>query len=188
MGDAGKSDMPYNLRAPHFTAWFRTLLYDADSLSAAVDAYRALPQTKRYHFVFGDGRTEHKAVKIRAAAGAASAAHTIDVWTDNDAHDEFAPNVLSCVVYNDEGRGAFPTLTAEHGKLNGPRLVDLANHIPIKGGNVMNVVFDATGMRLWVSYGHGHQEAYERPYAFLDLAQLDADGDGAPDWPAAKPK
>jgi hypothetical protein len=187
MGDASAKDRPYNLQAPHFTAWFRTLLYDAHSLTAAVDAYRALPQTKRYHFVFGDGQTEHKAVKIRAAAGDSSADDKIEVWGDNDADDEFAPHVMSCVVYNDEGRGAFPTLTAERGKLNGPRLVDLANHIPIKGGNVMNIVFDATGMRLWVSYAHGNQDAYQRPYAFLDLAKLDADADGAADWPAARP-
>lgn len=186
MGDASARDMPYNLHAPHFTAWFRTLLYDAHSLTAAVDAYRALPQTKRYHFVFGDGRTEHKAVKIRVVTGD-SGGDKIDVWNANDSADEFAPHVMSCVVYNDEGRGAFPTLTAERGKLNGERLVELANQIPIKGSNVMNVVFDATGMRLWISYAHGIQEAYKRPYAFIDLAKLDADSDGHPDWPAAKP-
>jgi isopenicillin-N N-acyltransferase-like protein len=184
MGDASAREMPYNLHAPHFTTWFRTLLYDAESLTGALDQFGRLPQTKRYHFVFGDGVSEKRAVKIRTAASRGNSAAEVSVWSDEDAKDELAPNTLSCVVYQDEGRGAFPTLKAERGRLNGERLVALANQIPIKGGNVMNAVFDATGMRVWVSYAKGEQEAYKRPYVFLDLAKLDADGDGQKDWPA----
>jgi hypothetical protein len=84
-------------------------------------------------------------------------------------------------VYNDEGRGAFPTLQAEHGKLNGEALVELANQIPIKGGNVVNIVYDATDLRMWVSYANGDQEAYQRPYTYLELTSLDIDQDGQPD-------
>ena len=89
--------------------------------------------------------------------------------------------MLSCIVYNDEGRGAFPTLQRDSGKLNGEALIALANSIPIRGGNVENVVYDATGLRMWVSYAQGSKEAYERPYTFIDLMQIDADGDGIPD-------
>jgi hypothetical protein len=73
-------------------------------------------------------------------------------------------------------------LQAQRGRLDGPKLIALANQIPIKGGNVMNAVFDATALRLWVSYAGGDREAYQRPYVFLDLATLDADQDGKPDW------
>ena len=132
--------------------------------------------------MIGDGQQAQRAVKVRA--------HTLDtdnldisVWSDNDSQDEFAPNVLSCVVYNDEGRGAFPTLRDGFGKLDGERLVALANQIPIKGGNVENVVYDATDLRLWVSYAKGKKEAYERSYAFVDLKQIDADTDGQHDLP-----
>lgn len=45
----------------------------------------------------------------------------------------------------------------------------------------MNAVFDASALRLWVSYAGGELEAYQRPYVFLDLATLDADRDGRPD-------
>jgi hypothetical protein len=183
MGDSPEREMPYNLHAPNFTAWFRTILYDAGSLTEAVDTFQALPKTKRYHFVFGDGRAEKKAVKIRTAAPDAKTPAEVSIWTDADSTDELAPNTLSCVVYQDEGRGAFPTLKAENGRLNAERLIALANQIPIKGGNVMNAVFDATAMRLWVSYAAGEKEAYKRPYVFLDLAKIDADADGKPDWP-----
>lgn len=168
MGDASAREMPYQIHAPHFTTFFRTLLYDADTLSQALAVFKAQPMTKRYHFVFGDGQTEHRAVKIRAHSPE-TANRRVVIWRDNDPADEFAPNVLPCIVYNDEGRGAYPILKEHHGTFNGKKLVDLANHIPIKGGNVMNVVYDATALKLWVSYAKGKQEAYERPYGFLDL-------------------
>jgi hypothetical protein len=180
MGDSPRRESPYNLHAPHFTTWFRTVLYDATSLTTALDIFRRQPATKRYHFVFGDGRQERRAVKIRAHSLEAPPGDVL-IWRDNDPQDELAPNVLSCVVYQDEGRGAFPTLKEQHGKLNGERLMALANQIPIKGGNVLNAVFDATALRLWVSYAGRGREAYQNPYVFLDLAKLDGDGDGRPD-------
>jgi isopenicillin-N N-acyltransferase-like protein len=181
MGDAAAKEMPYQVHAPHFTIFNRTILYDADSLTRTLEIFLAQPMTKRYHFVFGDGRAEKRAVKVRAHSPEPPNRRVV-VWNDNDPSDEFAPNVLSCVVYNDEGRGAFPTLKKEYGKLNGEKLVELANRIPIKGGNVVNAVYDATDFRLWVSYAKGKQEAYQRPYVFLDLKKLDADHDGAPDF------
>jgi len=182
IGDASAKEMPYDLHAPHFTSWFRSLLFDADTLTETLDLFGKVPPTKAYHFVFGDGRTDRRSVKIRAHTGGSRPRPQIDIWKDDDASDELAPQVLSCVVYHDEGRGAFPTLRTQRGRLNGPRLIELANRIPIKGGNVMNTVFDATALRLWVSYAGGEREAYQRPYVFLDLAGLDTDGDGRSDF------
>lgn len=180
MGDSPERERPYNLHAPHFTAWFRTMLYDAGSLADALEIFQRTPPTKKYHFVFGDGQTEKRAVKIRSHRPTAATGE-VHIWRDNDPKDELAPRVLSCVVYQDEGRGAFPPLQQQHGQLNAERLIALANQIPIRGGNVMNAVFDATTPRLWVSYAGGDKEAYQRPYVFLDLAKLDGDGDGKPD-------
>lgn len=180
MGDASGKEAPYFIHAPHFTVLFRSMLYDADSLTSALSIFESYPHIKRYHYVFGDGRNETRAVKVRAHTPE-PAGKRVQIWKDNDPNDEFSPNVLSCVVYNDEGRGAFPTLKKERGKLDGPAMVAIANSIPIKGGNVENVVYDATGMRLWVSYAKGSQEAYQRPYTLIDLKELDADRDGTPD-------
>ncbi len=186
MGDSSRKEAPYDVHAPHFTAWFRTMLYDAGSLSEAMRIFEKQGQTKRYHFVFGDGLTDRKAVKIRTDTRVRGA-DQVRVWKDDDGSDELAPNVLSCVVYQDEGRGAFPRLQKSRGKLDGPAMIEMANSIPIKGGNVMNAVFDGTALRLWVSYAGGKEEAYQRPYVFLDLAALDANRDGVPDF-GAKPK
>ncbi|MHB1306822.1 MAG: C45 family autoproteolytic acyltransferase/hydrolase [Limisphaerales bacterium] len=180
MGDSPAREMPYALRAPHFTTWFRTILYDAGDLTQALELFRQQPRTKRYHFVFGDGRTEKKAVKIRYSSLETSP-NDILVWGDNDPRDELAPEVLPGIVYQDEGRGAFPTLKQQHGKLNAEQMISLACQIPIKGGNVLNAVFDATALRLWVSYAGDGEEAYQRPFVFLDLQRLDGDGDGRSD-------
>lgn len=180
MGDAPGKEAPYQIHAPHFTIFFRTMLYDAESLTETLKIFNAQPMTKRYHFVFGDGQKEHRAVKIRAHAPE-PAGRQVAIWNDNDPSDEFAPNVASCLVYNDEGRGAFPTLTKSYGKLDGEKMVALANQIPIKGGNVVNIVYDTTALRFWVSYAKGTQEAYLRPYVFVDLKTIDANHNGTPD-------
>lgn len=180
MGDAAAKEAPYQVHAPHFTVFFRTMLYDADSLTSALKIFQQQPMTKRYHFVFGDGQREQRAVKIRAHSPE-PAGQQVAIWTDNDPSDEFAPNVATCMVYNDEGRGAFPVLKKNFGKLDGEKLVALANQIPIKGGNVVNIVYDATAVKFWVSYAHGTQEAYLRPYVFVDVKAVDSDHNGIPD-------
>lgn len=172
MGDASAKEAPYQVHAPHFTVYFRTLLYDADSLTRTMDIFQAQPMTKRYHFVFGDGQKEMRAVKIRAHSPEPKDKQLL-VWKDNDSTDEFAPNVMSGCVYNDEGRGAFPHLKRDYGKINAQSMIALANSIPIKGGNVVNCVYDATALKMWVSYAAGKQEAYKRPYVELDLGTID---------------
>ena len=180
MGDSKRNEAPYQIHAPHFTTFFRTMLYDGDSLTKVLDIFQSVPPTKRYHFVFGDGQSELRAVKLRAYSPE-GADKWLSIWKDNDPTDEFAPRVLANCVYNDEGRGAFPTLKAELGKLSGEKLVQLTNTIPIKGDNVVNVVYDATDFRMWVSYAHGDIEAYKRPYVHVDLKSIDADRDGVAD-------
>ena len=180
MGDSPAREMPYQIHAPHFTVFFRTMLYDSGSLTEVLELFQAQPQTKRYHYVFGDGLSDKRAVKIRAHSPEPPDKRIV-IWKDNDPSDETAPAVLPGIVYNDEGRGAFPTLKAEHGKLNAEKMIKLANSIPIKGGSVVNVVYDATALRMWVTYAHGDEEAYQRPSVFLDLRTLDADKDGKPD-------
>jgi len=56
----------------------------------------------------------------------------VAIWKDNDPTDEIAPNVLSSCVYNDEGRGAFPTLAKPAWQISTLNLMALAKKIPIK--------------------------------------------------------
>jgi isopenicillin-N N-acyltransferase-like protein len=176
MGDSPEKDYPYDLNGTHFTTLFRDILYKADSLEAAVGMIRDSRRIKKYHYVVGDGDLPG-AVKIKAHAP------ELIVWRDNDPTDELAPNVLKQVVYQDEGRGAFEPLRAAWGRIDETVMKDTSCAIPIQGGNVLSVVYDATDRALWVSYAKGETEAYTRPFVPIRLA--DYLGETPPQPPVA---
>ncbi|MCP4640589.1 MAG: hypothetical protein GY851_09160 [bacterium] len=180
MGDSPSGEMPYDLDGTHFMPMFREILYDANSLTDAVDILTNAQRIKRYHYVFGDGRNELAAVKIKAHAPETPPADLI-IWTDNDATDEFAPNVITDVVYNDEGRGAFPAIQSNHGSIDETVMMTIATDIATSGGNVVNVVYDATDFELWVAFANDMDLAYTQPFVHLDMNTLDGDADGIMD-------
>jgi PhoPQ-activated pathogenicity-related protein len=182
MGDSPASDMPFDLDGNHFMPMFREILYDADSLTEALDILASTQRIKRYHYVFGDGQTELAAVKILAHAPETPPADLV-TWTDNDPTDELAPNVLQDVVYQDEGRGAFPYLDPpEWGTLDAAQMQAVAVNIATGGSNVVNVVYDATDLRLWIAFAEGASEASSQPFVAVDLVNdFDGDSDGIAD-------
>ena len=180
MGDSPGSEMPYDLDGTHFMPMFRNILYDANNLTEALGILTNADRIKRYHYVFGDGRSELAGVKIKAHAPETPPDDLV-IWTDNDPADEFAPNVTVDVVYNDEGRGAFPLIMASHGSLDSAAMIAIANAIATHGGNVVNVVYDATSLEFWVAYAEGASEAYTQPYVPAAMTGFDGDTDGIAD-------
>ena len=83
--------------------------------------------------------------------------------------DELAPNVAKHIVYQDEGRGAFAPIQRVYGKIDAKAMIDLACKIPIKGANILDVVYDATALECWVAYAHKQTEAYKRPFVHVRL-------------------
>ncbi|HUE17469.1 MAG TPA: C45 family peptidase [Planctomycetaceae bacterium] len=162
MGDSPGREYPYDMNGTHFTTLFRTVLYDADSLDKAVAIFKSADRIKKYHFVVGDGKNR-KAVKMLAHAP------DLVIWNDNDPKDELAPKVFKNVVYQDEGRGAYRPLQRLYGKIGAPDLIGVACKIPIKGDNVLDVVYDATALEFWVSYAKKDVEAYKRPFVHVKL-------------------
>ena len=162
MGNAGDKDKPFDYTGYHFTMFFRDILYSAKTLDQALDILKQTKRIKKYHYLFGSGK-EKKGVKIRAFAP------HLDIWTDNDPKDEYAPKVLKSLVYEDEGRGAFPPLQKDFGKLSSNSMIAITKAIPIKGSNVLGVVYDATKFECWVSYARGDREAYTLPYVHIDF-------------------
>jgi hypothetical protein len=166
MGDSPSSDKPYDLDGAHFTFLFRDMLYEARALDEALDMLRNAQRIKKYHYVIGSG-SDKRAAKIRAH-------EELDIWFDNDPADEYAPNIVENCVYNDEGRGAFGPIQAQYGEHTHETVIDIVKRIPIEGANVLNVVYDATGLEFWVSYANGATEAYELPFVhgrFADYAE-----------------
>jgi len=172
MGDSPGSDYPFNLDGVPFTSLFRQVLYDADNLDRAVGIFKSAQRIKKYHYVVGDGK-QRRAVKMLAHAP------NLVIWKDNDPTDELAPKVMKNLVYQDEGRGAFGPLQQMYGKIDAKSMIDVACQIPIKGDNILDVVYDATELEFWVSYAKKDVEAYKRPFVhvklkdYLDRARFD---------------
>jgi isopenicillin-N N-acyltransferase like protein len=162
MGDSPPREIPYDINGVHFTTLFRTVLYEADSLDRAIELFKSAERIKKYHFVVGDGQ-HRKAVKMLAHAP------RLVIWSDNDPKDELAPHVFKNVVYQDEGRGAYGPLQNLYGKIGAQDLIGVACKIPIKGTNVLDVVYDATALEFWVSYAKKDVEAYKRPFVHVRL-------------------
>ncbi len=162
MGDSPGREYPYDINGVHFTTLFRTVLYDADSLDKAIAIFKSADRIKKYHFVVGDG-LHRKAVKMLAHAP------DLIIWKDNDPTDELAPKVFKNIVYQDEGRGAYAPLKRLYGKIAAPQMIGVACKIPIKGDNVLDVVYDATALEFWVSYAKKDVEAYKRPFVHVKL-------------------
>ena len=183
MGDAKDTGSGFDLNGEHFMPMFRRILNNALSLTEAIDILYEAPRVKKYHYVFGDGRNQLTAAKIRAHEP-----QPLRIWTDNgDAwthHGTPWPNsgvpdenaalgwLFDDIVFRDEENGtvAGPLLDAVYGSITHTEMIAIANSIASSTSNVMNVVFDATGdtqfdglhMDLWVSYATPTQQAYER--------------------------
>lgn len=162
MGDSPGKDYPFDMNGVHFTTLFRQVMYDADGLEPAIDIFKNAKRMKKYHYVVGDG-ANLRAVKMLAHAP------DLVIWNDNDPKDELAPQVMKNLVYQDEGRGAFQPLQKVYGKIGAPEMIDIACQIPIKGGNILDVVYDATALEFWVSYAEKQTEAYQRPFVHFKL-------------------
>lgn len=162
MGDSPDRDKPYNLEGVHFTMLFREIMYEANRLEETLDMLREVPRIKKYHYVFGSGQ-EKKAVKIKAHAP------LLEIWSDNDGEDEYYPAVAEDLVYNDEGRGAFPFFQKDYGKHTEETIIEIAKAIPIKGHNVLDIVYNASTLEFWISYAQGDTEAYKMPFVHSDL-------------------
>ena len=165
IGDSPENDAPFNLDGVHFMSLFRDILYDAHNLDEAVKKVQDAKRIKKYHYVIGDGKNK-KAVKMRAHAP------NLDIWNDNDKKDELAPNILKDIVYHAESRDpvAYAYLKTHSGNFTADTMIQLSKSIGTLGGNLLNVVYDATTLEAWVSYANGEEEcAYRRPYIHINM-------------------
>lgn len=165
IGDTPGRDRPFDLDGIHFMSMFRDILYDAHSLDEAVQMVKDAKRIKKYHYVIGDGKLPG-AVKMRAHAP------ELLIWSDNDATDELAPNILENIVYHAEGRDpvAYAHLKRYSGKYDADAMIQLSKAIGSLGGNLMDAVYDATDLECWVAYANGRDEcAYRRPFVHIKL-------------------
>jgi isopenicillin-N N-acyltransferase-like protein len=162
-GASPAADYPFDLNGIPFIVMFRDILQDCHSLDQAVDLVTNAARIKKYYYVIGDGQ-QPAAVKIRAFAPG------LDIWTDNDPADEVYPNVRPNVVYKTmDDTAAWNHINANYGSYDADRMIDLSRLVHSDGGNLMNVVYDATSLEMWIAYAEGTQDAADRPYVHFNL-------------------
>jgi WD40 repeat protein len=164
-GASPGSDYPFNLNGLHFAVLFRNILQDAHSLDQALSIVNATQRIKKYRYVIGDAG-KPAGVKIKAYAPD----NILNIWTDNDPTDELFPNVLPNIVYMTmNNAAAWNNFNANYGLYTYGPMIALSRLVASPGGNLMNVVYDATMREMWVAYAEGSQDASTRPYVHFNL-------------------
>lgn len=165
MGDSPDRDYPFDLDGIPFFALFSDLLYCSSNMEQTLEMIRQAKRIKKYHYVIGSSG-DQQAVKIKAHAP------DLEIWRDNDPNDKYAPdNIFKHLVINAESRTpiAFEHIRTHYGKYTLESVMELTQSIPIKGDNLLAVVYNTSDLEMHFAYAKGPTEAYKRRFTKLDL-------------------
>jgi hypothetical protein len=166
-GRSKSSEFPYNVKGKHFSFLFREMMYDATSLEDIVNTLTAGPLIKRYCLYFADGNGTGHGAKVAVNAPDDP---PLSVWYDNDASDPVAPDVFKGVVYHTmEDDDAARYIKANHGTFDADKMIELSRLVADMGSNLMDVVYDATTLEIWVAYANGSKDAAMQKYVHIDM-------------------
>jgi hypothetical protein len=166
-GRSKSSEFPYNIKGKHFSFLFREMMYDATSLEDVLSTVRKGPLIKRYCLYFADGNGEGSGAKVAVNA---PDEEQVTVWRDNDASDPVAPDVFKGVVYHTmEDDDAAAYIRMYHGSFDAEKMISLSKLVADMGSNLMDVVYDATTLEIWVAYANGQEEAALQKYVHVDM-------------------
>ena len=171
LGEKGASpekEYPFNLNGVHFSTLFRDVLHEARDLDDAVKMIESAKRIKRFYWYVSGGKgSKQRAVKIKVSAPDPVGLH---IWTDDDKTDELAPGVLKNVIYHTmDNEVALEDLKANWGKYDPEKMVALSRAVASKGGNLCNVVYDATTLDVWVAIADKEKQASTQPYVHVRM-------------------
>jgi isopenicillin-N N-acyltransferase like protein len=166
-GESPANQAPYDLHGTHFSILFRRILYDAKSLSDAEKIIETTPLLKRYYFFVGDGKLkENAAVKYLVTTPDAVRLHK---WTSMDKTDNLVPKVYQDITYSTMNNDvATKYIDENYGHIGAPEMIKLSQSVAVKK-NLVDVVYDATSLEIWVANATNSQSAAERAYVHIEL-------------------
>ena len=73
------------------------------------------------------------------------------------------------IYFTMDNKKAFQHLSENNGKYDSDKMIELSQAVASKGGNLVNVVYDATDLEMWIAFAEKEQDACQRPYVHLSL-------------------
>lgn len=167
-GASPSSEYPYDLDGIHFSLIFRTILYDSKTQDQTLNMIESAKLIKRYYLYVSDGKKETMgAAKILVSTPDEV---KLTIWKDDDQSDNVAPNIMKdCIYYTMDNEVAFASLSDNMGKFNAEKMIQLSKDVADEGGNLMNVVYNASTLEMWVAYAEGMTDASKTDYIYLNL-------------------
>ncbi len=167
-GASPSSEYPYNYDGIHFSLLFRSMLYDANNLDNALKMIEDAKLIKRYFLYISDGKKE--------TMGAAIAVVTtpdevkLSIYKENEKPEGIPLKVMNnCIYYTMDNDVAHESLKTNVGKFDSKKMIDLSKAVASKGGNLLNVVYNASTLEMWVAYANGSEDACDGEYIHVDM-------------------
>lgn len=167
-GASPSKEYPYNYDGIHFSLLFRTMMYDASNLESALDMIESAKLIKRYFLYISDGKKE--------TMGAAIAVVTtpdevkLSIYRDNEKPEGTPLKVMdNCIYYTMDNDIAYASLNMNSGKFDAEKMINLSKAVASKGGNLLNVVYNASTLELWVAYANGTADACDGEYIHVNM-------------------
>jgi hypothetical protein len=171
LGEKGASpskEYPYNYDGIHFSLLFRTMMYNAENLDTALDMIENAKLIKRYFLYISDGKKE--------TMGAAIAVVTtpdeikLSIYKANEKPEGIELKVLdNCIYYTMDNDIAYASLDMNKGKFDSEKMINLSKSVASKGGNLLNVVYNASTLEMWVAYANGPADACDSEYIHVNM-------------------
>jgi len=167
-GASPSSEYPYNYDGIHFSLLFRSMLYDANNLDNALEMIESAKLIKRYFLYISDGKKE--------TMGAAIAVVTtpdevkLSIYKENEKPEGTPLKVMNnCIYYTMDNDVAHESLKTNAGKFDAKKMIDLSIAVASKGGNLLNVVYNASTLEMWVAYANGPADACDGEYIHVNM-------------------
>jgi len=64
---------------------------------------------------------------------------------------------------------AFRLLKENYGKFDAEKMIELSRAVADENSNLMDVVYDATTLEMWIAYANGSEDASKQQYVHLAL-------------------